>query len=159
MKASVIIAVLVIGFAAGLRALTPPAVIAWCAYLGWINLDPTSFSFMSSPIAVAIFSFLAIGEYIGDLLPNTPNRTALPGLVARVITGSFTAACLLAASGHNLAFCILGGVAALGGAFAGYQIRVRLARALAVRDAFVAIPEDLVAIGLSLCAACLIRGI
>ena len=27
-----------IGFAAGLRSLTPPAVVAWAAHLGWLNL-------------------------------------------------------------------------------------------------------------------------
>src|SRR5580704_8228941 len=30
-----------IGFAAGLRALTPPAVVAWAAHLGWLNLNNT----------------------------------------------------------------------------------------------------------------------
>ena len=154
MDVSTILAVLLIGFAAGLRALTPPAVVAWCAYLGWINLDPTPFSFMSSWIAVAIFSVLALGEYVGDLLPSTPSRTAPLGLIARVVTGSFSAACLLAATNHGLAFCVLGGLAAVGGAFGGYQSRVRLVRALKVNDAFVAIPEDLIAIGLSIFALC-----
>jgi uncharacterized membrane protein len=109
---------------------------------------------MSSWITVAIVSLLALGEYVGDVLPSTPNRTAPPGLIARFVTGSFAAACLLAAVNNGLAFCVLGGIAAIAGAFAGLQIRMRLVRALAVNDAFVAIPEDLVAIALSLCALC-----
>ena len=36
------------------------------------------------------------------------------------------------------------------GAFAGYQVRTRLVKALGVKDAFIAIAEDLVAIGLAL---------
>ena len=152
MDVSTILAVLLIGFAAGLRALTPPVVVAWCAYLGWINLDPTPFSFMSLWIAVAIFSLLALGEYVGDLLPSTPSRTAPLGLIARVVTGSFSAACLLAATDHGLAFCVLAGLAAIGGAFAGYQSRIRLVQALKVKDAFVAIPEDAIAILISILA-------
>lgn len=146
MDISTTLAVLLIGFAAGLRALTPPAVVAWCAFLGWINLDATPFSFMSSWIAVAIFSLLALGEYIGDLLPSAPDRTALPGLIARIATGSFSAACVLAATGNGVAFALLGGLAAVAGAFAGLHLRRGAVRSLKTRDAFIAIPEDVIAI-------------
>jgi uncharacterized membrane protein len=156
MDIATIVAVLLIGFAAGLRALTPPAVLAWCAFLAWINLDPTPFSFMSSWIAVGIFTLIALGEYIVDLFPNTPNRTAPPGLIARFATGSFSAACLLAATNHSFAFSLVGAVAAIGGAFVGYQLRVRLVRALKVNDALVAIPEDVIAICLSIFAVCIV---
>ena len=156
MNATVILAVVIIGFATGLRGLTPPAVVAWCSYLGCINLRDTPFSFISSATALAILSLLAIGEYVWDLLPTTPSRTAPPGLISRILSGSFTSACLLVATNHNLAFCILGGIAAIVGAFVGVRIRTRLVGALGVKDAAVAIPEDLVAIGLSLCAVCLV---
>ena len=156
MNATVILAVLIIGFATGLRGLTPPAVVAWCAYLGCIYLGATPFSFMSSALAVAILSLFAVGEYVWDLLPNTPSRTERPGLISRIVSGSFSAACLLAAANHSLAFSILGGIAAIIGAFVGVQIRTRLVNALGVKDAVIAIPEDIVAIGLALCAVCLI---
>ncbi|MBA3351613.1 MAG: DUF4126 family protein [Blastocatellia bacterium] len=156
MNSTVILAVVIIGLSAGLRTLTAPAIVAWCAYLGFINLDATPFSFISSTVAVAILSLLALGEYVADLLPSTPNRTAALGLIARVVTGSFSAACLLAATGNSFAFGILGGVAAICGAFAGYETRVRLVKALRVHDAFIALPENLVAIGMSLCAIFLI---
>jgi uncharacterized membrane protein len=156
MNPSLILSIALIGFAAGLRGLTPLAVVAWSAYLGCINLASTPFSFMSSPIFVAGLSFLAIGEYVWDLLPNTPNRTASPGLISRILTGSFTAACLLAATNNNFAFCILGGVAAIVGAFGGLQIRMRLGRSLGVNDAWIAIPEDVIAIVMSISAICLV---
>ncbi len=156
MNPFLILSVALIGFAAGLRGLTPPAVVAWCAYLGCINLAETQFSFMSSAISVAVFSFLAFGEYVWDLLPNTPNRTALPGLISRIITGSFAAACLLAASDNNFAFCILGGIAAIAGAFGGLRLRTRLGKIFGVSDAWIAIPEDLIAIGISVSAVLLI---
>ena len=71
-----------LGFAAGLRALSPPAVVAWAAHLGWLNLNSSPLSFMGSTITVVIFSFLAVFELIGDLLPQTPKRTAPAPLVA-----------------------------------------------------------------------------
>ena len=156
MNAIVILAVVIIGFAAGLRGLTPLGVVAWCVYLGCINLGSTPFSFMSSPILVVGFSVLAVGEYVWDLLPNTPNRTAAPGLISRILTGSFAAGCLLAATNTSLAFCILGGGAAIVGAFAGLRVRERLGRSLAVHDAWIAIPEDIIAIAMSLSAVLLV---
>ena len=45
---------------------------------------------------------------------------------------------------------LAGAVGALIGAFGGYYARTRLVRALGVKDVFVAIPEDFVAIGLAL---------
>ena len=38
-----------IGIVAGLRSMTALAVIAWAAYLGWINLAKSHVSFMSFP--------------------------------------------------------------------------------------------------------------
>jgi uncharacterized membrane protein len=65
-----------IGFAAGLRSLTPPAAVAWAAHLGWLNLNNSPLAFMGSIIAVVIFSILALVELFFDLQPQTPKRTA-----------------------------------------------------------------------------------
>jgi uncharacterized membrane protein len=157
MNLTVILAVLAIGLSIGLRTFTGPAVVASAAYAGCINLGSTPLSFMASPIAVGVLSLAALGEYVYDLLPIAQPRTAPPGLIGRFVSGSFSAACLLAASGQNLAFCILGGVVAIGGAFAGYRLRVGLGRALGVKDAFIAVPEDLIAVGIALAAICLVH--
>ena len=76
-----------IGIVAGLRSLTAPAVIAWGAHLGWLNLHSSPLAFMGSTTAVAILSLLAIGELIADKLPMIPKRTAPAPLIARVVTG------------------------------------------------------------------------
>ena len=136
-----------IGIVAGLRSLTPPAVVAWAAHLGWLNLHGSPLAFMGSTTAVAIFSLLAVGELIADKLPNTPRRTAVAPLVARVITGGFCGACLCAATGEPLlAGVLFGGTGGVIGAFIGYQIRSHLVGNLHIKDFFVAICEDLVAI-------------
>jgi uncharacterized membrane protein len=139
-----------IGFAAGLRAFTPPAVVAWAAHLGLLNLNNSPLAFMGTTIAVVIFSLLAVFELIGDLRPQTPKRTAPVPLVARILIGGLCGACLCAPSHQSLVVgAILGGIGGLIGAFAGYEIRRRLVAALNIKDIFIALLEDLVTIGLA----------
>lgn len=140
-----------IGFVAGLRALTAPAVLTWAVYLGWLNLRESPFAFMGSIVAVALFSLLAVGELIGDLLPKTPSRTAPAPLVARILMGGLCGACLCASANQSyLIGALLGGIGGVTGAFAGYEGRRRLVRGLKIKDAFIAVPESLIAIGLGL---------
>jgi uncharacterized membrane protein len=139
-----------LGFAAGLRSLTPPAVVAWATHLGWLNLNNSPLAFMGSIITVVIFSILALFELFLDLQPSTPKRTAPVPLVARILTGGLCGACLYAAGNQSLIIgAILGAVGGAIGAFAGYEIRRRLVAALHIKDIFVALLEDLVAIGLA----------
>ena len=139
-----------IGFAAGLRALTPPAVVAWAAHLDWLNLNNSPLAFMGSIITAVIFSLLAVFELIGDVRPSTPKRTAPFPLGARILTGGLCGACLCAAGNQSLIIgAILGAVGGVIGAFAGYEIRRRLVAALNIKDIFVALLEDLVTIGLA----------
>ena len=151
MNANALALALGIGFVAGLRSLTAPAVVSWAAYLGWLNLAGSPLSFMGSWVAALIFTLLALVEFVGDQLPTTPSRTTPVPLIARIVMGALCGACLCAAAGASLAAgAALGGVGGVVGAFAGREARVRLVRGLKVKDAFVAIPEDLVTIGLAL---------
>ena len=140
-----------VGVAAGLRSLSPPAVVAWAAHLGWMKLNGSPFAFMGSTITVVIFSLLAVLELIGDLRPSTPKRTAPMPLIARILMGSLCGACVYWVGSNQrwMLGAILGAVGGVIGAFAGYEIRRRLVAALHVKDIFVALLEDLVAIGLA----------
>ena len=138
-----------IGIVAGLRSLTAPAVVAWGAHLGWLNLHGSPLAFVGSPTAVAIFSLLATGELIADKLPTIPRRTAPAPLIGRIATGGLCGACLCAAVGKSLlAGALLGGIGGIVGAFLGYGIRRRLD--LHIKDLVVAVCEDAIAIGLAL---------
>jgi uncharacterized membrane protein len=140
-----------IGVVTGLRCMTAPAVVAWAAHLGWIHLSGSPLAFMGSVWAVGIFTLAALGEFVGDQLPTTPARTAALGLTARIVIGLLTGACLAVAGGVSYWLgAVIGVIGAIAGAFGGYQARVRLVRGLHVPDAAIAIPEDLVAIGLGL---------
>jgi uncharacterized membrane protein len=141
---------LALGFASGLRSLAPAAVVAWAAHLGWLNLNNSPLGFMASIIAVIILSLLAVFELIGDLLPQTPKRTAPVPLLVRILMGGLCGACICAASNRSLIMgATVGALGGLVGAFAGYEIRRRLVRALNVKDIFIALLEDLVTIGLA----------
>ena len=139
-----------IGFFAGLRSLTPPAAVAWAVYLGWLKVA-RPLSLVGALPAVIILSLLAISELIFDKLPNTPNRTAPPGLIARIMTGGFTGACVSLGGGQS-AFvgAGLGVIGGIVGCFGGYHARAWLVRFLRLPDFNVALLEDLVAIGGSL---------
>ena len=139
-----------LGFAAGLRSLTPPAVVAWAGHLGWLNLNDSPLAFMGSIIAAMIFSILALFELFLDLQPTTPKRTAPFPLTARILTGGLCGASICAASNQSLIIgAILGGVGGVIGAFAGYEMRRKLVAALNIKDTFIALLEDLVTIGLA----------
>jgi uncharacterized membrane protein len=140
-----------IGVVAGLRAMTAPAVVAIAAHLGWLNLAGSSFAFMGSKWAVAIFTLAALGEFVNDQLPKTPPRTSAGPLTARIVMGALTGACIAVAGSASPALAaLLGAIGAVMGAFAGYKARVGLVKSLGVPDIVIAIPEDLVAIGLAL---------
>ena len=147
---SVFLLALCIGIVAGLRALTAPAVVSWAAHLGWLHLEGSPLAFMGSTIAVAIFSLAALAEYVTDTLPKTPARTAPPQLIARIVTGGLCGACVVASGGQSLLLgALLGVIGAVIGTFGGYQVRMRLVKSLKVKDIFIAIPEDVFAIGLA----------
>jgi uncharacterized membrane protein len=137
-----------IGIVAGLRSLTAPAAVSWAAHLGWLDLHRSPLAFMGSGAAVAIFSLLGIAEYVADVLPKTPSRTASGPLIARIVMGGLSGACLCASANQSLLTgAVLGGIGGVIGAFSGYEVRKRLVIGLKVKDVMIALPEDLVAIG------------
>jgi uncharacterized membrane protein len=144
----VLVLAFVIGVIAGLRSLTAPAVLAWAAHLGWVDLHGSQLAFMGSTAAVAILTVLAIGELIADKLPSTPSRTSPPGLIGRIVTGGLSGAVVAAGCLQSIVLGAGVGVAgAVAGTFAGYEARTRLVKALKVPDFVIACLEDAVAIG------------
>jgi len=139
-----------IGVVAGLRAFTAPAILAWAAHFGWLNLSGSRLAFMGSMVTGIIFSVIAIGELIGDKMPQTPKRTAIFPLLVRIATGALCGACLFVAAGQSLGSGAgAGGIGGLIGTFAGYQVRTRLVSSLHVKDFIIAVCEDTVAIALA----------
>lgn len=137
-----------IGAVAGLRALTPPAVVCWGAYLGWLHFAGTGLGFIDHTVTLVIFSLLALGEIVNDKLPKTPARTSIPQIIPRVLFGGCSAAALAVSAGGSLIVAaIVGIVGALAGTFAGYNVRHALATKANLPDLRVALVEDLIAVG------------
>src|SRR5215470_7812118 len=133
-----------IGFFAGLRSLTAPAVTAWAVHLGWMKLRG-QLALIGSIPAVAIFTLLAVVEMVADKLPNTPSRTAPPGLIARIVMGGLTGACIAVAGGEGaLLGALFGIISGIMGCFRCFHARTRLVKALGTPDIYVALLEDLV---------------
>ena len=139
-----------IGFFGGLRSLTAPAATAWAVYLGWLKLE-RPLALIGSLLSVAIFTLLAVVELVADKLPQTPRRTAPPGLIARIVMGGLAGACVAVSGAQGIFLgALLGAIGGVAGCFAGYQARTRIVKVLGVPDIYVALVEDLVAIAGSL---------
>lgn len=136
-----------IGVFNGLRSFTSPAVTAWASHLGWLKLQ-RPLALIGSLPAVVIFTLAAVGELVVDKLPKTPSRTAPPGLIARIVMGGLTGACVATSGGQAPAVgALLGAAGAVAGCFGGYQARKRLVKALGTRDIYIALIEDVITIG------------
>ncbi|MGD0796707.1 MAG: DUF4126 domain-containing protein [Acidobacteriaceae bacterium] len=139
-----VLAIPLLGLATGLRSLTPMAVLCWFAYLGYLPVDGTWASWTARVTSVAIFTALAVGEYVADKLPQTPNRITPGPLLARLVLGGLVGSIAATAmNGPGLEGVLLGVIGAALGAFAGFMIRRDIVEALGWLDWPVALAEDL----------------
>jgi uncharacterized membrane protein len=147
-----LIAVPLLGLATGLRTMTPMMVMCWFAFFGNLSVDGTWAAWTAHRSTAIVFTVLAIGEYIGDKLPRTPNRTAPGPLLARLVFGGLVGGIAATAmGGSDIEGILLGLLGALVGAFGGYMVRRDLVEKTGCADWPIAVCEDLFAI---LCAGC-----
>lgn len=142
----VLLLALLIGVVAGLRALTPPAVVAWGAALNWLPLDGTWAHWVGHPITVTVLTILLVVELVTDQLPSTPPRTVTPQFAARILTGAFAGAVIGAGFHYTFSSIGAGVIGAVLGTLGGYQARRRLVEANGGRDLPVALTEDVIAV-------------
>lgn len=143
--ALVLLLALLIGVVAGLRSFTAPAVLAWAAFLHWINLNGTWASWMGHWATVAILTAVAVAELISDKMPTLPSRKSAPQFLTRLATGAFSGAVLGTAWGYkwgSLGAALIGAVL---GTLGGYAVRTKLVAVNGGKDRPVAIGEDIFA--------------
>jgi uncharacterized membrane protein len=145
--ALVLLLALLIGVVAGLRALTAPAVVAWGASLGWIDVTGKWSEWVAHPITVTVLTVLLVVEFITDQLPKTPSRKTTPQFLTRLLTGAFAGAVIGSAFFHTFSSLGAGIIGAVLGTLGGYEARSRLVAANGGRDLPVAIAEDVIAVG------------
>ncbi|WP_421845708.1 glycine zipper 2TM domain-containing protein [Mycobacterium sp.] len=142
----VLLLALLIGVVAGLRSVTAPAVVAWAAFLDWINLHGTWASWVGDIVTVALVSTFAVAELVGDKLSRTPPRTATPVFLVRIILGGFAGAVIGTAWGYRWGALGAGVIGAVLGTVIGFQARRRLVAARGGHDLPIALLEDMVAV-------------
>lgn len=135
-----------IGIVAGLRALTPLAVISWAAQFRWLQLQNTWLAFLSFAATAYITTALALGELVGDKLPITPSRKVPLQFGTRIVVGALCGAALGTQAGAMLIGLFAGAVGAVVGTLGGAALRAQLAKAFA-KDLPAALLEDVVAVG------------
>jgi uncharacterized membrane protein len=136
-----------LGCVTGLRSMTGPALVCWGAHFGWLHLVETRLGFLERTSTLVVFTLLALGELVVDKLPNTPPRTALLGMSARIVLGATCGYALaLSSGGGELLFAAAAVVGAVVGAFAGINFRRSLAAQTKWPDMVGALLEDAVAI-------------
>jgi uncharacterized membrane protein len=146
-QALILLFALLIGVVAGLRALTPPAVVAWGAKLGWLPLVGTWAEWVGNWITVTVLTILLVVELITDQLPKTPARTVPSQFGARLLTGAFAGAVIGAGWHHTFIGMGAGMIGAVIGTLAGFHARRILVARNGGRDLPVALAEDVLAVG------------
>ena len=138
---------LLIGVIAGLRAMTAPAVVAWGALLGWIDVDGKWSEWVAHPLTVTVLTIFLVGELITDQLPKTPSRKVPPQFIARLVSGGFAGAVIGSAFFHTFSATGAGVIGAVLGTLGGAALRSRVAAANDGNDRPGAFGEDFLAVG------------
>ena len=149
----------VMGFAtlAGMRSMSAPAFLSH-----YLSRQPSSglvgspLRFLQKPLTAKILKAMVAGEMVMDKLPGTPNRTASPPLLGRLLAGGLVgAAWYKSRHGSALSGGLLGGLAAVAATFVSYSLRMGISKKADVSVALVGVGEDaLVVAG----GAALLRG-
>jgi uncharacterized membrane protein len=138
-----------LGVTVGMRTMTAIAVLCWFA---WSRMLPQTgwAAWTAYLVSAIVFTFAALGEYIGDTLPKTPSRTAPGPMIARLVFGGLVGG--LAAHGilePTVGGVLFGCVGALIGTYGGYYARKYAAQRVG-HDLPVALLESALALGVAL---------
>ena len=140
---------LTLGVIAGMRSAAAPAIASHILSRHHSNtLAKSPLAFMQSKATAIATKVFAAGEFVGDKLPATPNRTLPLGVVFRCLSGSLAGASIYKASGNNaLTGALIGSVAAFGSTFGSYLIRKEIVTKLKIFDPYIGAVEDAVVAG------------
>lgn len=140
-----ILLALLIGIVAGSRTMLAPAAIAWAAATRRLALDGSWLAFFGWRFTPWIVSLLALGEFVGDVLPTTPSRKQAGPFGARLVSGGVSGAAIGIGAGMPLVGLALGVLGGVIGTLGGAALRTRLALAFG-RDLPAALTEDAIAL-------------
>jgi uncharacterized membrane protein len=144
---SAILKALGVGAVSGMRTFLMPALLSRAspAAPGKSSANGAA-RLLRSPAVSNALALAAAGELIGDKLPMAPDRTEVPSLAARAVSGGF-AATVIASWNSEAAMpaAVLGSVVAIGSAHLIMRLRQATGRRLDIPDPIVGLAEDCVA--------------
>ena len=141
----------VVGFAtlAGMRSMSAPAFLSHClARQSPAGLIGSPLRLLRKPVVGTALKVLAAGEMVADKLPNTPDRTAPPVLLGRLLSGALVgAAWYRSRDGSAVGGGLLGGLVAVAATFVSYGLRMGISQQAGLPVALVGAGEDALVLG------------
>ena len=145
-----------LGWAAGMRSMTPPAILARALsthaspvpFLARSRRQPAQA--LGSDRAASLLSLAATGELVVDKLPVAPPRTSPPALAGRLASGALVGAALAAVRRQNpILPALVGAASAAISSVVMMEARHEVGARFELPDPAVAVLEDVLAVGLS----------
>lgn len=136
----------VMGFAtlAGMRSMSAPAFLShYLSRQAHTGLAKSPLRFLQKPVTATVLKVIAAGEMVADKLPSTPDRTAPPVLLGRLLSGALVgAAWYKSRHGSAIGGGLLGGLVAVGATFVSYALRTGISKQAGLPIALVGVGED-----------------
>ena len=140
-----------LGFAAlaGMRSMSAPALLShFLSRHPTRNLRFSPLRMLQKPLVASAFKLAAAGEMVMDKLPTTPDRTAPPVLLGRLLSGALVGATWYKARrGSSATGAVVGGLGAVLATFVSYGLRVGISRRAGLPVAAVGVGEDALVLG------------
>ncbi|GAB3900336.1 DUF4126 family protein [Spirosoma agri] len=138
-----------LGFIAGMRALTAPALLSHKLERTLPTKTPeTPVQYFAQPTTSIALKVLAGAEIIGDKVPHGPDRTTPPQFITRITSGATCGAVVSEVEGQSASLgAIAGGLGAVAGTLLFFNLRRWLDHDLGIPDQVGALAEDALAIG------------
>jgi uncharacterized membrane protein len=142
-----------LGFAAlaGSRATSGPAFLS--QYLSQQSLAPglagSPLRFLAKPGAATALKFLIAGEFVGDKLPDTPNRIVPQQLVVRAASGALVGATVYKAKGGSaLSGALVGVLGTVAATYLTFYLRKGISEKANISTSLIGAGEDALVLGL-----------
>jgi uncharacterized membrane protein len=153
LKASLLRAV-GMGAVAGMRSMTAPAVLSHYAEQ-YQNppLKNTPLEALGTPEASNLLKVAALGEMVADKLPFTPDRTQLPSVAFRALSGATVGlACTESEDGYQSYGAVAGAVAAVAATYGMHRLRKDAGEATGLPNLALGLLEDAMAVSIGIVA-------
>ena len=132
-----------LGAISGLRSMSGPAFVSLAASNGKLDLEGTPLALLGSSRLSKVIVVMELGELVGDKLPKTPRRTALPPLLGRAASGALVGAAVFVSDGRRATTgAALGSTAAIVAALVGERLRALAVEKTGLPDPPIALAED-----------------